>query len=53
MLLGLVSFVISWGNQVGMVPELAARQAQGIIMREASVLKLSCPFQFGTIFASF
>jgi len=36
-----------------MVPELAARQAQGIIMREAPVLKLSCPFQFGTSFASF
>jgi hypothetical protein len=36
-----------------MIPELAARQAQGIIMREAPVLKLSCPFQFDTTFASF
>jgi len=51
--LGLVSFVISWGNQVGMVPELAARQAQGIIMRRAPVFKLNCPFQSGNIFASF
>jgi hypothetical protein len=51
--LGLGYFRISWGNQVGMVPELAARQAQGIIMRRAPVVKLHCPFQFGTIFASF
>jgi len=35
-----------------MVPELAARQAQGIIMRSAPVLKLSCTFKFGTSFAS-
>jgi len=53
MFLGLVYSRISWGNQVGMVPELAARQAQGIIMPEAPLLKLSCPFQFGTGFASF
>jgi hypothetical protein len=51
--LGLVYSPISWGNQVGMVPELAARQAQGIIMRRAPVVKLDWTFQFGTIFASF
>jgi hypothetical protein len=33
-----------------MIPELAARQAQGIIMGEAPRLRLSCPFQFGTTF---
>ena len=36
-----------------MVPELAARQAQGIIMRRAPVLKLSCTLKFGTSFASY
>jgi hypothetical protein len=51
--LGLVSFVISWGSQVGIVPELAARQAQGIIMRRAPVFKLRCPFQSGTILPPF
>jgi len=51
--LGLVYSAAAGGSQVGMVPELAARQAQGIIMRRAPVVKLSCPFQFGTIFASF
>jgi hypothetical protein len=36
-----------------MFPELAARQAQGIIMRRAPVFKLRCPFQSGTILVSF
>jgi len=36
-----------------MVPELAARQAPGIIMRRAPVVKLNFTFQFGTISASF
>jgi hypothetical protein len=48
--LGLVNSFASLGNYVGIVPELAARQAQGIIMREASLLMLVCPFQFGTTF---
>jgi hypothetical protein len=33
-----------------MIPELVARQAQGIIMGEAPRLRLSCPFQFGITF---
>jgi hypothetical protein len=45
-----VSFQL--GGQVGMVPELAARQAQGIIMRRAPVVKLGCTVKFGTSFAS-
>jgi hypothetical protein len=49
--LGLVC-LFSVGGQVGIVPELAARQAQGIIMREAPLLKLSCTFLFGTITSS-
>ncbi|MGD9118361.1 MAG: hypothetical protein PVJ08_06475 [Dehalococcoidia bacterium] len=39
----------SVGGQVGIVPELAARQAQGIIMRRAPVVKLSCTVKFGTV----
>jgi hypothetical protein len=48
--LGLIGGFASFGNYVGIVPELAARQAQGIIMGEAPRLRLSCPFQFGTAF---
>jgi hypothetical protein len=51
--LGLVYSATVGGSQVGIVPELVARQAQGIIMRRAPVFKLGCPFQFGTISASF
>jgi hypothetical protein len=50
--LGLVNPLASLGDYAGMIPELAARQAQGIIMGEAPVLRLSCPFQFGTTFSS-
>jgi len=47
-LLGLVKSFASMGNYVCMVPELAACQAQGIIMRDVPLLWLVCPFQFGT-----
>jgi len=46
-------WLFSVGGQVGIVPELVARQAQGIIMGEAPVLKLNVRVQFGTSFASF
>lgn len=49
MLLGLVNSFVRLGNYVGMIPELAACQAQGIIIREAPLLRLAGPFQFGTI----
>jgi hypothetical protein len=50
MFLGLVNLLASLGSYVGMIPELAARQAQGIIIAEALLLRLSCLFQFGTTF---
>jgi hypothetical protein len=50
MFLGLVKSFASLDSYVGIVPELATRQAQGIIIREALLLRLTCPFQFGTSF---
>jgi hypothetical protein len=50
MLLGLVNSPVSFGNYACIIPELAACQAQGIIMREAPILRLACAFQFGTTF---
>ena len=49
MLLGLDYSFVSLGNYVCMMPELAARQAPGIIIRDAPVLKLVWLFQFGTM----
>lgn len=53
MFLGLVKSFASLGNYVSMMPELATRQAQDIIIREALLLRLTCPFQFGTISFSY
>jgi hypothetical protein len=46
----LFNFLASLGNYVGIIPELAACQAQGIIMRETPLLRLACAFQFGNTF---
>jgi len=50
LLLGLANSFVSLGNYVCMIPELATRQAQGIIIGEALLIRLVCPFQFGTTF---
>jgi hypothetical protein len=50
-LLGLAYWFASLGNYVCMIPELAACQAPGIIIRETLRVKLRCPFQFGTIYS--
>ena len=48
--LGLDNSLVSQALYIRMVPELAACQAQGIIMRDVPPLKSACFFQFDNRF---